>query len=106
ELAAAQAEHATLTARIEGLRAQEAALRQAIAAEPGHTRREDIVRMTKSDAIVALVDHPMRIPEVVTALHAAGRPQETYQGVSLYLVDLVTRKRLARLSHGVYGPAA
>jgi len=106
ELAEAQVEHATLTARIEGLKAQQTALRQVLAAENGHGASQDeIVRMTKSDAIVAVVDRPMRIDDVVEALHAAGRDQENYMPVSLYLGELVKKRRLVRIRHGVYGPA-
>jgi hypothetical protein len=105
DLAEAQAEHATLTAKIEGLKAQEAALRQALATGNGQSVNSvEIVRMSKSDAIVAVVDRPMRIREVVAALRAAGRENEAYNPVSMYLPDLVNRKRLVRISHGVYGP--
>lgn len=106
ELAQAQVEHATLTARIEGLKAQQAALRQALATGNGHgASKDEIARMNKADAIVAVVDRPMRIDDVVEALHAAGREQETYMPVSMYLGDLVKNKRLVRISHGLYGPA-
>ena len=106
ELAEALIEHATLTARIEGLKAQQVALRQALASDNGHgASKEEIVRMPKADAIVAVVDRPMRIGEVVNALQATGRTSESYNPVSMYLADLVNRGRLVRISHGVYGPA-
>jgi capsule polysaccharide export protein KpsE/RkpR len=105
DLAEAQIEQATLTARIEGLKAQQAALRQALAADNDHhVGKEEIMRMKKADAIVAVVDRPMRIDDVVQALRAAGRDQEAYMPVSIYLADLVKYGRLKRTSHGVYGP--
>ena len=106
ELGEAQAEHAMLTARVEGLKARQAALRQAVAAENGRgASRDEIARMTKNEAIVAVVDRPMRIDDVVEALHAAGREQESYMPVSMYLGELVRKGRLARIRHGLYGPA-
>jgi hypothetical protein len=105
ELVAAQVEHATLTARIEGLKAQQTALREALAAGNGHSAsNEEIMRMKKADAILAVVDRPMTINEVVKALHAAGRGSEAYMPVSMYLGDLVKYKRLKRIRHGLYGP--
>jgi hypothetical protein len=65
----------------------------------------EIKRMKKADAIVAVVDRPMTIDDVVQALHAAGRDQEAYMPVSMYLGDLVKYKRLKRIRHGLYGPA-
>jgi hypothetical protein len=106
ELAEAQVEQATLTATIEGLKAQQAALRQALAVDNGHhASKEEIMWMKKADAIVAVVDRPMRINDVLQALRAAGRDQEAYMAVSMYLADLAKHERLKRISHGVYGPA-
>lgn len=107
ELAEAQVEQARLTATIEGLKAQQAALRQALAVDHGHhASKEEIMWMKKADAIVAVVDYPMRINDVLQALRAAGRDQEAYMPVSMYVADLVKHGRLKRISHGVYGPAS
>jgi hypothetical protein len=106
ELAEAEAEYATLGARINGLKAQQAALRESLAAGNGHgASNEETTRMKKADAIVAVVDRPMTINDVLQALHAAGRVHEAYMPVSMYLGDLVQYRLLKRIRHGLYGPA-
>ena len=104
ELAVAQAEHARLAARIEGLLAQRDALIRALASEPGPPAKADVTTFTKDRAIVAILRQsagPMRIKEIVEAMTAAGRT-ETYNGVSVYLDTLLKAGRVTRVGRGRY----
>src|SRR5262249_9080955 len=104
ELAKAQAEHARLTARIEGLQAQRDALARAMAIQPDPPPKADITPFTKDRAIVSVLRQsaaPMRIKEIVDAMTATGRT-ETYNGVSVYLDTLVKSGRVIRVSRGRY----
>ena len=104
ELAVTQAEHARLTARIEGLQAQRDALIRALASEPEPRAKADVTTFTKDRAIVAVLRQataPMRINEIVEAMTAVGRT-ETYNGVSVYLDTLLKTGRVIRVGRGRY----
>ena len=104
ELATAQAEHARLTAKIEGLRAQRDALMRAMAGQLKHPAKADITTFTKDRAIVAVLRQatgPMRIKEIVEAMNATGRT-ETYNGISVYLDALVKADQVTRIGRGRY----
>ena len=104
ELAEAQAEHARLTARIEGLQAQRDALARAMAIEPGPSAKADITTFTTDRAIVSVLRQsgaPMRIKEIVDAMTAVGRT-ETYNGVAVYLDTLLKTGRVIRVGRGRY----
>lgn len=104
ELAVTQAQHARLTAKIEGLQAQRDALIRALASEPEPRAKADIRTFTKDQAIVGVLRQaagPMRIKEIVEAMTAVGRT-ETYNGVSVYLDTLVKTGRVIRVSRGRY----
>jgi hypothetical protein len=59
----------------------------------------------KSLAIVEVLveqPQPMRIAQIVQALHEAGRTEETYSGVSVYLGNLVKDGSVTRVDRGLY----
>jgi predicted Zn-ribbon and HTH transcriptional regulator len=61
--------------------------------------------MTKSEAIVAVLERsraPMSIREIVEALHDAGRKSENYNGVSVYLQNLLIEGSVRRPERGRY----
>lgn len=100
-------EQARINARIAGLQAERDALAQALAttSDGRDGDRLDLSRMSKTDAILAVLrsaGSPLTIPEIVTALHDAGRPRETYNGVSVYLQGLLAEERVDRPSRGHY----
>src|SRR5262249_31741343 len=104
ELAMTQAEHAQLTAKIEGLQAQRDALIRAIASKPEDPIKADITTFTKDRAIIAVLRQatgPMRIKEIVAAMNATGRV-ETYNGVSVYLDTLLKAGQVTRVGRGRY----
>jgi len=104
ELARAQAEHARLTAKIEGLQAERDALVRAMAIQPEPPAKADITTFTKDRAIVSILRQggaPMRIQEIVDAMTAVGRT-ETYNGVSVYLDTLLKTGRIIRVGRGRY----
>ncbi|MDQ1658056.1 MAG: hypothetical protein QOD41_3139 [Cryptosporangiaceae bacterium] len=108
ELVAAEAEVARWTARVEGLRAERDSLvRAAAALTPGAAPHAgDIARMVKADAIVAVLGlakpQPLRVPEIVDALHRAGRSGEVPQNISVYLDGLLKQGRVVRVARGEY----
>src|SRR5689334_920287 len=91
ELASAELEHARLTARIAGLVAERDGLARALRRVDGVTDKPgspDLAQVTKAEAIVRVLRdsaQPMRIGEIVAALQEASRPNENYNGVSVYL---------------------
>jgi hypothetical protein len=108
ELGTALTEQARLSARIAGLQAESDALVRALGAS-AHAETPDWQRplsaMTKADAIVAVLrsaDHPLSIGAIVEALKAGGRNSESYNGISVYLQDLLSRGRVERPSRGLY----
>lgn len=108
DLTATEADLARLSARAEGLRAERDALNRAIAAlSPASTiSAEDIARMVKNDAIVAVLRNakpqPLRAAGIVDALHQAGRTNESATNISVYLDGLLKRGRVARIARGEY----
>jgi hypothetical protein len=48
----------------------------------------------------------MRIGEIVAELKRAGRANENYNGISVYLDGLLSRGRVARVSRGLYTAGA
>lgn len=108
DLAATEAELARLSARAEGLRAERDALTRSIAAlSPASTiSTEDIARMVKNDAIVAVLRNakpqPLRAAGIVGALHQAGRTNESATNISVYLDGLLKQGRVARVARGEY----
>jgi Transcriptional regulator, AbiEi antitoxin len=83
-----------------------AALMEALAeADNGRVDHSSIASMTKSDAIIAVLKNamrPMRIKEIVDALHQAGRPDEQSMTINIYLSDLTRSGRIVRTQRGVY----
>lgn len=106
ELAEARVQEIRLAARITGLEAERDALMTALsrpsAAPPGTLA---LASMTKDRAIVAVLEaspRPLKIGEIVDALHDAGRPAEQYNGVSVYLDTLLKQGRVQRPERGLY----
>ncbi len=102
-------EQARLAARIAGLQAQRDALLQALGPVADHGGEGDGPRnlsaLPKGDAIVAVLrsaGRPLTISDIVRALHEGGRPGENYNGISVYLQDLLSRDRVHRPSRGLY----
>jgi hypothetical protein len=110
ELGVALSEHARLGARIEGLRAEQAALERAIAASritEATDEPVELASMTKDRAIVAVLaaaGRPLKIGEIVDALQQAGRTGENYNGISVYLDTLLKQGRVERPERGLYAP--
>jgi hypothetical protein len=109
QLAAAEAELARIRARVEGLRAERDALTREIASlnpTAAAIIAEDIPRMTKADAIVAVLRNakprPLRTAGIVEALQKAGRANEVAQNVSVYLDGLLKQGRVVRVARGEY----
>jgi hypothetical protein len=107
ELDEALADHAVLSARIEGLVAHRAALQRALdeAAKQPVQQPRDLKSLDKTAAIIEVLgnaDHPMRIQEIVDAMRAAGREDEEYNTVSIYLGNLVNNRRVERPQRGLY----
>jgi hypothetical protein len=108
ELRGARAEHARLGARLRGLTAERDALVGAIenhrASDIGGPPR-DLKELRKDRAIVAILRDattPMRIAEIVEGLARAGRTNETYNGVSVYLDWMVKQGHVRRVARGLY----
>jgi hypothetical protein len=106
ELAALCLEHARLSARIEGLRAERDALAEAMTIRPDDPSSDDppLTEMKKDEAIVAVLkgsDTPLRIGQIVKRLKQGGR-NEHYNGVSVYLNHLLKQGRVRRVGHGLY----
>lgn len=112
ELDAAQREIALLGAKVHGLTAQRDALAAAIQAgaaprEPG--TQTPLSTMRKDDAIVAVLrqaGRPLTTSEIVSALRAAGRANENYNGISVYLTNLTGQERVRRVGRGLYAAVA
>ena len=108
KLDAARTEYARLGARIGGLTAEREGILAAIPQvgdESTSHHEASTTQMTKAQAIVEVLrvsSSPMRIAEIVTALKAGGRPNETYNGVSVYLDTLLKNSRVRRVSRGLY----
>jgi hypothetical protein len=114
ELATIEAEHARLGARAEGLRAERDALSRAVAAlatsrdkaTSGEVPSEEIARMVRNDAIVAVLRNaiptPLRAAGIAEALTATGRTNESPTNVSVYLDGLLKQKRVQRVDRGLY----
>jgi len=108
ELAAAEADFARLSARVEGLRAERDALTRAVASlsPTNAVTAKDIASMVKNDAIVAVLRNakpqPLRAAGIVDALHRAGRTNEVAQNVSVYLDGLLKQRRVVRVARGEY----
>jgi hypothetical protein len=61
--------------------------------------------MVRKDAIIAVLDkagRPMRIREIVDALHAAGRTWERNTDIQFYLSNLKKKERVVWVDRGVY----
>jgi hypothetical protein len=105
ELAAAEAQHASISAKIAGLRAQQEALTQALSGTGEHGGQASIAK-PRTDTIVDVLtaaDTEMTIKDVIAALRGKGREHETYDNVAADLAYLADRGRIARLRRGVYG---
>ena len=96
-------------AQLRGLLAQRDALTQAGAGPDPRSAEtsagDDLRAVTKDVAIVRVLEassEPMRIQGIVDALHAAGRPGEQYNGISVYLDTLLKQHRVRRVSRGLY----
>jgi hypothetical protein len=104
-LAAAKTEYARLGARIAGLEAQHAALIRAFPGEALGADPSQSVSSHRTDDIVDVLmarGTPMSIREVVSSLRELNRPGENYDNVSVDLAYLAGRKRVERVSRGVY----
>jgi hypothetical protein len=109
ELRAAKMVLARDEARVRGLEAEREALASSLDAMTNELQApaEDLSRSRKDEAIVAVLQAapgPMRIPEIVEALHRAGRPDESYNVVAIYLNGLVKKERVRRVRRGEYEP--
>jgi hypothetical protein len=108
ELEQALEDRDRIDVRIAGLRAEQVAVEDAMArrSPSGVVESDDLTRLTKADAIVAVLrasaPNPLTIRGILDALAAGGRPNESYNGVSVYLQDLLARNRVQRLSRGLY----
>jgi hypothetical protein len=74
-------------------------------AEANRVDGSDLTTMARSDAIMAVLkkaDRPMRIPEILDALHEAGRTSERNTDVGDYLSTLEKKQRVVRVDRGVY----
>jgi hypothetical protein len=104
ELAAAEVEHASIGAKIAGLRARREALTRALSSTGTHSGEAGTVK-PRTEAIVDVLsaaDTEMTIKDVIAALHDSGREHETYDNVAADLAYLADRRRIARLRRGVY----
>ena len=106
ELAVLRLEHARLTARMEGLRAERDALAEAMTIRPADPSSDGppLAEMKKDEAIVAVLKgsgSPLRIGQIVKRLKQAGR-NEHYNGISVYLNTLLKQGRVRRVGHGLY----
>jgi hypothetical protein len=106
ELMAKRAEHASIGAQVKGLEARQAALRRAVVeADCSPVDNTDLTTMVRNDAIIAVLKRagrPMRIPEIVDALHEAGRTSERNQDIQFYLSNLKKKERVVWVDRGVY----
>ena len=108
QLSAAHAKRARLDARIRGLIAEREALVATIRETEGLDALEDgddLAGLRKARAIAAVLGHagtPLRIQEIVGSLHARGRPNETYNGVSVYLDEMLKKGLVRRIERGLY----
>lgn len=111
QLRAAKEERARLDARIRGLTVERDTLAAAIEEAEGAAAAEDaddLSGLRKDRAIVAVLrraDGPLDISGIVDALHANGRPHETYNAVSVYLTWMVKTGLVRRIERGSYVPA-
>lgn len=106
ELAAKRAEYTSIDAQVKGLEARQAALRRALAdADRGPVDASELTTMVRNDAIIAVLEkagRPMRIQEIVDALHAAGRTWERNTDIQFYLSNLKKKERVVWVGRGVY----
>jgi len=105
ELSAARTQYASLGAKIAGLEAQQLALSRALEQTQPRTVAAAAAPRHRTDAIVAVLEMTgteMSIQDVITALGDAGRPDESYDNVSVDLAYLVERGRARRTRRGVY----
>jgi hypothetical protein len=108
ELETARIEHAKLGARIDGLMAERDALAAAIRtipSGPAEHQTGDLARMTKKQAIIAILsraDDAMRIGDIVRALGAAGRTGDNYNGIAVYLDSMLKERKVRRVARGLY----
>jgi hypothetical protein len=108
ELDAARIEYARVGARIDGLTAERDALAAAIRTIPSGPAAQqtgNLARMTKKQAIVAILsraDDAMRIGDIVRALGAAGRTGDNYNGISVYLDSMLKEGKVRRVGRGLY----
>lgn len=99
ELASLERQHARLSARVAGKRAEVARLQESIAAE-----RRSGLPASRTDAIVAVLSRaagPMSPAEVTTALKDAGRADEL-RSVTATLTHLMRSSRVIRQGRGRY----
>jgi hypothetical protein len=106
ELAAAETEYASLGAKIAGLTARRSALSKALLIpEPAGSGITGPAQRYRTDAIVAVLTEastPLSIREVISGLRRMGRPEETYDNVSVDLAYLAEKDRIARVRRGIY----
>ena len=109
ELAAARTEYASLGAKIAGLKARQSALRKTLqVTEPAEGTVMRPSQRYRTDAIVAVLAEacaPLSIKEVIAGVRNTGRPEETYDNVSIDLAYLAERGRIARVKRGTYATA-
>jgi hypothetical protein len=107
DLRAKRLEAVRIGARIEGLVAQRDALMAAIQQTVSTATAASDLELalgTKDRAIIEILRRsaaPMRIPDIVRGLNAVGR-SETYNGISVYLDNLLKQGRVERVSRGLY----
>jgi hypothetical protein len=103
DLVEAEAELARIKARVDGLRAEQSALRCA-ATVPAEA--DDLAGMWKSDAIVVVLHrakpYPLCAEAIVDALHLGGRVEELPAGLPAFLNGLLRQGRIIRSGPGEY----
>lgn len=109
ELAAARTQYASLGAKIAGLEARQSALRKTLqVTEPALGTLTGPSQRYRTDAIVAVLTEagaPLPIKDVIAGVRSTGRPEETYDNVSIDLAYLAERGRIARVRRGTYATA-
>jgi hypothetical protein len=106
ELAAKRAQYAIIGAEVKGLETRQAALRRAIAEmDSSPVDDSDLAGMVRNDAIIAVLKQagrPMKIQEIVDALHGAGRTSERNTDIQFYLSNLKKKERVVWVDRGMY----
>ncbi len=109
ELAAARTEYTSLGAKIAGLAARQSALRKALnETEPVGGSVTTPAQKYRTDAIVAVLEQAgtsLAIKDVIAGLRNTGRPEETYDNVSVDLAYLAEKGRIVRVRRGTYATA-